>query len=230
MAYALVSWNGDEPADYLMAGWWAQFPGQRYPELDFSESIQYGIVDGPEFDPAVPPELPLGGTATYVGQAGGLYEYTPGSGWSDAEGARVLDEYEGTVTIEADFAAATLSGCIGCVGDLVTRRARFGIFLGDEVRDVRSVAADYELHLGAATFDQYGTFEHNGVEVRHPDRDVTPLAGFWGGGLSNVPDGDGNPRIVAGFSVAAFSEGDGSAGRFVGSFVALSERFRASGE
>ena len=83
----------------------------------------------------------------------------------------------------------------------------------DQGSDVRSVAADYELHLGTEAFDGNGNFEHGGVhpEVRHPDR-------------------DGNPRIVAGFSTAGFSEGDGSAGRFVGSFVALSERFRASGE
>ena len=230
VAYALVSWDSDEPADYLMAGWWAQFHDQQYPDLSFENSTQYGIVDGPEFDPAVPPELPLEGSATYTGQAGGLYGVRLGSNWGEAEGANVVDEYEGTITIEADFADATLSGCMGCVGDLVTRRAHFDIFLGDEVRDVQSVVTDYELHLGAAAFDRNGQFEHEGVEVRHPDRDVTPLVGFWGGGLSNVPDEDGNPRMVVGFSAAAFSEGDGSAGSFIGSFVALSEQFRASGE
>ena len=230
VAYAVVSWDSDEPADYLMAGWWAQFHDQQYPDLSFENSTQYGIVDGPEFDPAVPPELPLEGSASYVGQAGGLYEYIPGSDWGEDEGAYVLDEYEGVITLTADFADSTLSGCIGCVGDLVTRRAHFGIFLGDEVLDVRSVAADYELHLGAASFDQSGNFEHEGVEVRHPDRDVTAVTGFWGGGLSNVPDEDGNPRMVVGFSAAAFSEGDRSAGSFIGSFVALSEQFKASGD
>ena len=50
VAYALVSWNADEPADYLMAGWWAEFPGQHYPDLSFRDSIQYAIVDGPELD------------------------------------------------------------------------------------------------------------------------------------------------------------------------------------
>lgn len=80
VVYALASWNGDAPADYLMAGWWAQFPGQDYPDLSFAESEQYAIVDGPELDPASPPELPHAGQATYAGQAGGLYWYTPGSG------------------------------------------------------------------------------------------------------------------------------------------------------
>ena len=229
VAYALVSWDGDDPADYLMAGWWAQFPGQHLPDLSFRDSIQYAIVDGPEFDLSAPRRLPVAGRATYTGQAGGLYAYVPGSDWGEDEGAFVLDEYEGEITIAADFTDATLSGCIGCAGDLVTRRAHFGIFLGDEVRDVRAIAADYELHFGVTPIDPDGTFEHADVEVRHPDRTVTHAEGHWGGTLSNVPDRDGNPRLAAGFSSADFEERDGSVGEFFGTFVALSEPFRASG-
>ena len=228
VAYALVSWDASDPADYLMAGWWAQFPGQHFPDLDFSESEQYAIIDGPEIDPSDPPRLPLEGQATYTGQAGGLYAYAAGSDWGDAEGSRVIDEYEGAITITADFANGTLSGCVGCVGDLITRRAHFGIFLGDEVRDVRAMAADYELHLGVTPFNPDGTFERTEVEVRHPERSVTQSEGYWGGGLSNIPDRAGNPRLVAGFSGAKFREADGSTGQFLGSFVALSKPFGAS--
>ena len=71
MAYALVSWDAADPADYLMAGWWAQFPGQHLPDLSFRESIRYAIVDGPELDLSTPPQLPLEGQVTYIGQAGG---------------------------------------------------------------------------------------------------------------------------------------------------------------
>ena len=230
VAYALVSWDDDDPADYLMAGWWAQFPGQHLPDLSFTDSLQYSIVDGPEMDLSNPVELPLEGQATYVGQAGGLYVYVPGSDWGEDEGARVIDEYEGAITITADFAGNTLSGCIGCTGDLVTRRARFGIFLGDEVRDVQAVATGYELHFGETLYKPDGTFEHDDVTVRHPERTVTQSEGYWGGTLSNVPDRAGNPRLVAGFSSADFEESDGSVGTFVGSFVSLSEPFRASGK
>lgn len=187
VVYALVSWDPDNPADYLMAGWWAQFPGQHLPELSFRDSVQYAIVDGPETDPAAPPELPLEGEATYTGQAGGLYTYVAGSDWGEDEGAYVIDEYEGVITITADFADATLSGCIACTGDLVTRRAHFGIFLGDEVRDVRAIAAHYELHLGATPFNLDGTFEHVDVTVKHPERTITHSEGHWGGSLSNIP-------------------------------------------
>ena len=141
----------------------------------------------------------------------------------------MIDEYEGTITLTADFADATLSGCIGCTGDLVTRRAHFGIFLGDEVRDVRTIAAHYDLHLGVTPFNPDGTFEHVDVTVKHPERSVIHSEGHWGGALSNIPDQDGNPRLVAGFSGAYFEESDGSAGEFFGTFVALSESFRESG-
>ena len=228
VAYALVSWDGDDPADYLMAGWWAEFPGQHLPELSFRDSIQYAIVDGPEIDPSNPPQLPLEGQATYVGPAGGLYAYTMGSDWGEDEGAYVIDEYEGAITITADFADGTLSGCIGCLGDLVTRRAHFGLFLGDEVRDAQAVAADYELHFGATPINPDGNFENTDVEVRHPERTVTHAEGDWGGTFSSVPDQSGNPRLVAGFSSASIEESDGSAGEFFGTFVALSEPFRAS--
>ena len=230
VAYGLVSWDGDDPSEYLMAGWWAQFPGQHLPELSFRDSVQYALVDGPEFDPAAPRELPLAGRATYVGQAGGLYTYLAGSDWGEDEGAYVIDEYEGAIAMTADFADGAVSGCIGCEGDLVTRRAHFGIFLGDDVRDVRAVAADYELHFGATPFNPDGTFQHTDVTVKHPERTVTHSEGHWGGTLSNVPDRDGNPRLVGGFSDATFEESDGSAGVLSGTFIALSETFRASGQ
>lgn len=228
VVYALVSWDPENPADYLMAGWWAQFPGQHLPELSFRDSIQYAIVDGPETDPSSPPDLPLEGQATYTGQAGGLYTYVAGSDWGEDEGAYVIDEYEGVITIAADFSDATMSACIGCSGDLVTRRAHFGIFLGDELRDVQGIAADYELHFGETVFNQDGTFEYDDVTVRHPARTVTQSEGYWGGTLSNIPDEAGHPRLVAGFSGADFEESDDSVGRFFGTFVALSETLTAS--
>ena len=230
VVYALVSWDGDNPSDYLMAGWWAEFPDQHLPDLSFRDSIQYAIVDGPELDPSTPPQLPSEGQATYVGQAGGLYTYVAGSDWGEDEGSYVIDEYEGVITINADFAGNALSGCIGCLGDIVTRRAHFGIFLGDEIRDVGAIATDYELHLGAAPFNANGNFESGDVKVTHPDRAIVRQEGHWGGGLSSVPDQDGNPRLTAGFNDVVFEESDGSEGVFSGSFVALSEAFGTSGE
>ena len=228
VAYALVSWDGDNPQDYLMAGWWAEFPDQHPANLSFSDSIQYAIVDGPETDPSFPPRLPTTGPATYVGQAGGLYAYTTGSNWGEDEGTYLLDEWEGTMTLTADFADNTLRGCVGCVGEITTGRAHFGVFLGTEENDIEFVAADYEMHLGATPFTPNGTFEHTDVTIRHPERTITQSEGGWGGTLSNIPDQAGDPRIAAGFVSASFDESDDSAGAFFGAFVTLSDPFRAA--
>ena len=229
VAHALLSWDPDDPEDYLVFGWWTLFPDQHPPELSLRDSVRYALVDGPELDHGVVPRLPVDGTATYAGPAGGLYTYEAGSGWGEDEGAFVIDEYQGTVTLTADFADGTLRGCIGCVGDLVTQRAHFGVFLGRELRDVQGLARDYELHLATAIFREDGQFDRGKVTVRHPERTVTLSEGHWGGALSSRRDEDGNPRLVAGFNGISFEESDGSAGEFVGSFLGLSGPFRASG-
>ena len=127
VAHALVSWDPDDPANYLVAGWWARFPDQE-PPLSFEDFMPFGIVDGPELDHGVAPQLPIDGTASYAGPAGGLYAYEFGSDWGENEGEVVIEEYQGTATLTADFEDGTLKGCIGCVGDLATQRAHFGVF------------------------------------------------------------------------------------------------------
>ncbi len=228
VAHSLVSWDPDDPADYLVAGWWAEFPDQK-PPLSFKGSVRYAIIDGPEINHDVAPQLPVDGTATYAGPAGGLYTYEAGSDWGENEGEFVLEEYQGAITLIADFEDGTLKGCIGCVGDLVTQRGHFGVFLGQEVSDVQGIAKDYEIHLATAIIREDGTFDRDRVTVKHPERTVTLSEGFWGGSLSSRQDTDGNPRLVAGFSRAVFEESDGSAGAFVGSFVGISETFRNNG-
>ena len=79
VAHALLSWDPDAPADYLAAGWWAYFPDQQPSNLSFADSVQFSIIDGPELDHSVAPKLPVDGTATYAGPAGGLYTYVPGT-------------------------------------------------------------------------------------------------------------------------------------------------------
>lgn len=226
---ALVSWDPDDPADYVVFGWWAVFPDQKPPELSFEDSVQYAHIDSPELDHGIVPELPVDGTATYAGPAGGLYAYTAGSGWGENAGGEVLDEWQGTVTLTADFADGTVRGCIGCVGELVTTRAHFSVFLGDELVDLDGLARDYEVHLATAPIRDDGMFERDRLTVRHPERTVTRSEGLWGGALSSRQDLDGNPRLAAGFSIASFEESDGSTGSIFGSFLGLSETFRKTG-
>ncbi len=225
LAYGLLSWDPVNPEDYLVFGWWAEFPGQHPPVLSLADSLQYAIVDGPELDHGLQPDLPVEGTASYVGQAGGLYSYVPGGDPGDNAENLVIEEYEGMLTLTADFRDRTVRGCIGCEGDLVTRRAHFGVILGPGLGDAPDAAGDYELHLATSIIREDGTFERERVTVEHPTRVVTRSEGFWGGAFSNRPDTDGNPRLVAGFSNVSYTESDGSEGAFFGSFLGLSAAF-----
>ena len=230
LAHSLLSWNPDDPTDYLVFGWWAQFPDQHLPNLSLDESERWALVDGPELDHGIVPEVPTVGTATYAGPAGGLYVYEFGTDWGELEGTWVIDEYQGTVTLTANFEDGTVRGCVGCAGDLVTTRAHFGVILGGGVIDVQGLATDYELHLATAIFRDDGMFERDRVTLRHPERTVTHSEGDWGGAVSSRQDTDGYPRLIAGFSGVFFEESDGSGGEFFGSFLGLSESFRETGE
>ena len=222
VAYSVVTRDDNDPLDYLMAGWWAEFPDQHPPVLSFAQSERYAIVDGPEIDSTSPGDLPLQGQATYAGPAGGLYSY------GTEETGYVVDEYEGIATLTAYFGVRTIGGCIGCVGDLTTRRAHFSVFLGGEVLDREAAATDYELHLGEVRFDAVnGTFDGGVITVTHPDRTVVASDGSWGGSLSSKPDQAGHPRLVAGFTGVEFEEDDGSEGAFAGTFVAPSDTLAA---
>lgn len=229
-AYAGVSWANDDPTDYLAAGYWLHYPSHP---PDPSTIEVSGFIDGPELDViSNPPRMPVQGQATYGGRAGGLHYYKYGDGWgAELAGTLGIDEYEAIVTLTADFSDNTLRGCIGCEGDITLRQSQLHQHLSDAWQPLAAPLTDYELHLGAAPFNpDNGTFEHLDVTVMHPERTITQLEGFWGGVFSNVPDPDGNPRLVSGFSSALFGEADGSLGYFWGVFNGLSASWLAEAE
>ena len=220
-AYAGISWANDDPTDYLAAGYWLHYPSHP---PDHATAQGAGFIDGPELDVSDPPRLPIQGQATYRGSAGGAYVYKYGESWGEElAGTYGLADYVGTVTLTADFAANTLGGCIGCQGDITLWHSQFRELLGGPAREIHALPTDYELYLGAVSFNtEDGTFEHTDVTVTHPERTITQSRGFWGGQFSNIPDSAGNPRLAAGFSHAEFEEADGSLGSFWGMFNGLS--------
>ena len=224
--YTAVSWSNDDPTDYLAAGYWLHYPE---PLLDPSKVEAAGFIDGPELDVLNPPRLPVQGQATYIGRAGGLYQYKYGDNWGEElAGTLGMDEYAAIATLTADFSDNTLRGCVGCEGDITIQHGQLHQHLSDDWQPLAAplapVFADYEVHLGVASFDpDNGTFEHPDATVRHPERTITQSEGFWGGGFSNIPDPAGNPRLVSGFNSALFEEADGSVGYFWGMFNGLSE-------
>ncbi len=220
MLYTVASWNDADPTDYLAAGWWLVYPPGA-PYWAVGTATRGVFIDGPELDPANPPELPLSGTAAYVGSAGGLYEYHYGRAWGELADESEYTEFQGTVSLTANFDKKEIAGCLGCLDEIETTPGRhlFPI-LSSRDPDVTALPADYDLHF-AASFDDKGAFDDTDVTVTHPERSITQAAGTWRGQFSNVSDVDGNPRRVVGSTEVLFAEDDGSVGRFTGIFDAL---------
>ena len=220
LLYAVVSWNDDDPADYLAAGWWLVYP-PGVPYWDFESATRGVYLDGPELDPARPPDLPLAGTATYVGGAGGLYTYNYGRAWGELAGSSQITEFQGRLSLTADFERNRLTGCLGCAAPIGTAPGRHLYpIVSWRDPDVTASPADYDIHF-AASFGAAGAFEDTAITVTHPKRTVTRAAGTWRGQFSNVSDVSGRPRRVVGSTDVHFAEDDGSHGRFTGIFDAL---------
>lgn len=237
MGYAVVSWDPDDPSDYLAAGWWFHFKNQRYADIDpyHDDTASYLFIDGPEIDPTSPPTLPPMGTASYSGGAGGQYLYKYGDNYpEEVQGEISSVEFAGTMTITADFGAGTIQGCLGCEGDLTVQplhlKSAFDRFVTEPV-ELQADPKKYEVHFEPVEFNPddgtFANYDRESVSVRHPERSVTEIRrGSWGGGLSNRPDSAGNPRLVSGFTSVLFVEEDGSASIISGIFNVLSEDFR----
>ena len=217
--YAVASWDNADATDYLAAGWWLAYP-PGVPTRAVETATRGVFVDGPELDPANPPDLPLMGTATYVGGMGGLYTYQYGRDWIELAGSTEIAEFTGTVVLTADFDQNRLTGCMGCVEPIETARRHLASAVPWRNPDPTASPADYDLHF-EASFGANGAFEDTAITVMHPDRTITTSAGTWQGQFSNVPDVDGNPRRVVGSTDVHFAEDDGSQGRFTGIFDAL---------
>lgn len=233
MGYVIVSWNDENPLDYLTVGWWVHFPGQRYPVLDlWRDGVETSIfLDGPELNPDNQPKFPVIGAASYRGTADGAFGYQYGENWGDAKGKVSFDEYEAAVTLTADFGESTIGGCIGCEGDIVVKSRHLQSLIdkiqAEDIIDRRIDPKDYEIHFAPTKFNQDGVFgSKEGVSVKHPERIVQTFRAFWTGNISNRSDSAGNPRLVIGGHDVIFAEEDGSFGKFAGLFNALSEDFR----
>ncbi len=230
LLYTVVSWNDADPADYLAAGWWLVYPSGA-PHYAVESAMRGVFVDGPELDPARPPDLPITGAATYIGGAGGLYMYNYGRNWGEElAGSSEMTEFAGVISFTADFDSKRITGCLGCLEPIETSPGRHLYpILSWRSPDPAASPADYDLRF-SASFDAKGAFEDTAINVTHPEREITQTAGTWRGQFSNVPDADGNPRRVVGSSDVHFAEDDGSSGNFTGIFDALTPATLTPGE
>ena len=199
LLHGFVSWDSSDPTDYLAGGYWLHASGDVLGAFDIDEAGAF--ADGPEISMSNRPTMPVQGTASYRGGAVGLYG-------GESATTEEIGIFQGDMALTADFAASTIGGCVGCNG---------GIYL------TGSGASQYTVRLGATPFESNGVFRGTSVTVEHPDLEFVSNSGAWGGMFSNVPDADGDPRLVAGTLGGQAATADSSKAVFVGAYYATSQ-------
>jgi hypothetical protein len=223
LAYTAVSWSNSDHTDYLAGGYWLRAAGDV---LSGSVTgVEVGaFVDGPELDISNPPTTPMQGTATYSGFAEGVYAGRYGSivpGQTLSEGSTETGIWSSTIGLTADFGAGTISGCIGCQTSVNVTGVYQDAATG-ETGAFADMATPYRVHLGAASFASNGTFRSQDVSISFAGVALSG-SGAWGGQFSNIPNGNGDPRLVAGTAGGEFTTPAGAEGAFIGAYFGTSE-------
>ena len=199
--------------DYLAGRYWVHLErtGGEITGAEFG-----AFIDGPEISAFNPPILPVSGAASYLGTAEGMGFQSNGTD-TDDPGGLWYGIFSATADLRADFSNMTISGCVGCIGDVLFT-GRYEASTG-RVQDVTTTSS-VQVHLGPAPISQDGSFRNRAVSLTTPDFNITSSSGAWGGQFSNIPDASGDPRLVAGtFGGESVSSG-GTESTFVGAFYA----------
>lgn len=206
-----VEWSNTDVTDYVAGGYWL------YADLGV-EAFELGaFIDGPAFDMAV--DMPVTGTATYRGRAGGVYLGRAGLDFSSPVGTLEQGEYAGRAQLTADFGRNQIAGRI----DQIAVENINVVYPNGATDFVPYVASDYVLTMNPLPIGSTGQFGGTGLTLTHPDVSFT-TSGSWGGRFSNVQDAQGNPRAVAGTHAGYSITPGGSEALFTGVFYGTTER------
>ena len=211
-----VEWSNTDFADYLSLGYWLHV------DIGTQDAEIGAFIDGPEF--AAPIQVPVTGTATYNGRAGGVYLTQYGTDGSPVpSGTFEQGEYEGRATLTADFGSNQISGRVDNIW-------LYNVLAvapdGRTAYEPDLTDTDYEIILGTVPINQTGTFGGQDVTLTHPQLQITSSEGDWAGRFSTIDDGSGNPRAVAGTHRASVTYAGGTEGVFAGAFYGATERFQ----
>ena len=221
VARATMTANDSDAADYLTLGYWMHIAGD-VTELSFTGVEIGAFVNGPELSVESPPTLPVQGTASYYGPAGGAYGVLHGTDTGETPGSTEIGEFSSTVELTADFAAGAVGGCVGCRDGVALIGVLYDTDTG-ESSDVYFEESGYRLHLDPTSLDTNGTFLGQELRLAHPAISINNTAGAWGGQFSNIADSAGDPRLLAGTFGAEATSAGGSETTFLGSFVGTKE-------
>ena len=227
-----VSWFTDDPAvsarlrsDWRAEGYRLHVAGRNLlSAAPTVTGVEMGaFVDGPAYR-SPPARLPVMGTARYEGSAKGFVALEYGTRFASgrSEGTVVEADWRGITTLTANFADNSISGCIGCTGNI----ALFEWLVPDGVqRRPAGTEISTRIHLGRMRVNADGTFRGATVTLSDPDASAYPLtssSGAWGGRFSNIPyTGTVLPTRVAGTVGGKAAWSDGSTAAYVGTLQGL---------
>ncbi len=215
IAGALVEWSNADYTDYLAGGYWLVVDG-GIPAVEMG-----AFIHGADYTLNASMDLPVTGTATYRGRAGGLYVAAGGTD-SLSPGAASVGEYEGRVRLTADFGTMQMQGRVDNVA--VTYEA--GQHANGVPYEVTSPqASDIEMVFNPVPITQAGIFQGDNVEFVSNRYQITSSSGSWAGQFSNVNDAAGNPRAAAGTNTGYLETSGGSRAFLTGAFYGATERF-----
>ena len=207
-----VEWENTDVTDYVAGGYWL------YADLAGGAFEMGAFIDGPAFDD-VAVQMPVTGTATYRGRAGGVYVSQSGFDTLNPVGTFEQGEYGGRAHLTADFGQNQISGRIDQIaGGNIT------VLYPNGLTDfIPYVDTDYVLTMRPVTIGANGQFGGTGLTVTHPSLSIT-TSGAWGGRFSNVRDSQGMPQTVGGTHAAYVQTAGGSEALFTGAFYGATER------
>ena len=209
LAYVEADWSSSDPTDYVSMGAWLNATGD-FAAGELTSASMGVFVDGPELRGT--PTLPVTGIATYEGPTEGMYAAQYGTDIpSVPEGSVELGFFSGDITLAADFGAETISGMVDDI-------SLVGLYVEpDGYREDIDEDSLYELSLGSTSIYSNGTFTGTDITLTHPGLSIDS-EGSWGGRFSDIPDSDGNPRLVGGTFGGTASTAGGSESSFLGAY------------
>ena len=208
LSYILVTWDPDRVEDYLTLGWWMLHDDN--PEIfNLSEALEFlAFVDGPEFNPDTPPELPADGTATYSGQSIGLFSY-------ETDSETMVTDFTGQAVFSVDFATMMLEGQVSGFKPEPAHAEVLQTLTSENASD----PTGYTVMFEATAINPDGTYQSQALLIEHPEKNLSDITGFHGGQFSNIPNDQGNPRTLAGLYGVSFNEPGQGEGRFSGTIL-----------
>lgn len=203
VALAYTSWEDSDETNYLAGGYWVKANAAGVTEMgtfgDAGESSIFGYYDGQNASW----QRPVTGTATYRGAAEGAYVNDDEAGvwWSE-------------LVLDANFAARSISGCVGCQRAAINAPA--GIYTYTTIEDLKAddyMLNDLSISLAGAKINDNGSFDEGTLRVVGGDSNASQ--GKWGGLFSESSNSASTPTHMAG--TLAGTAGDiGFVGVFTG--------------